>query len=218
MLIKEDYSYIGERGQNLISEGYAELGIYSLNFARYFTEEEKKNNRNLAETMTSEQWDIHCDNTSKALYGIMFSIAEMLNREYIMYQFDKNVSHEADWDLFFYSNKGWNNKDYFDYMQINFNRKRSTKQNLRLKDEIVKMLADIEVKNVYCGMQHYVIYNDEKIKLKARENFEKYRNKFISYKGMTGKIKETEKGQYGFFKKGAYKNYYLLSNIDVILI
>ena len=46
MLITHDYSYTNK---NLIENGYAVYGIHSLNFDRYFTEEEKEQNRQFAE-------------------------------------------------------------------------------------------------------------------------------------------------------------------------
>lgn len=121
MYIKHDYSYLGyEKG--LIDKGYADLDIHSLHFDRYFTEEEKENNKKLADILNnnSEEWNKHCDNISKMINQKLIPIIEMLNNRYDIHQYTEEKCgmkhYKNNWDLFFYSNKGWNKKDYFDYM------------------------------------------------------------------------------------------------------
>ena len=105
-------------------------------------------------------------------------------------------------------------------MTLSFNDERSVKQNLELKDEVIGVLKDMNFDNVYCRVQYSLNWNDEKLRSKAEEIYEANKNKFVKYRDQIGKIKQIDGGayRYGFFKKGAYKNYYLLSNIDVILI
>lgn len=64
MLITHDYSYANK---NLIENGYAIYGIHSLNFDRYFTEEEREQNKQFAEQYgsTSQEWTDRCDRTDE---------------------------------------------------------------------------------------------------------------------------------------------------------
>ena len=67
MLIIHDYSYTNK---NLTENGYAVYGIHSLNFDRYFTEEEMEQNKQFAEQYgnMSQEWVDSCD---KIAYGIV---------------------------------------------------------------------------------------------------------------------------------------------------
>jgi hypothetical protein len=224
MIIKHDYSYLGSN-EKLIEKGYADLDIHSINFDRYFSEEEKENNRLTTASMTNEQWSKHCDEASKKIYNQMLPIVELLNNKYDIHQISKEkstmVHYKSDWDLFFYSNEGWNNKNYFDYIQISFNEKKAVIQNMELLNEVLKTLEQLDVKNVYCRVQYTAREHKEKIKNKVTEICESLVDKLINYNGMEGKIKvidefEGEK-MYGFFKKRVRKSYYNISYSYLIL-
>lgn len=224
MLIKHDYSYI-ESEEKLIEKGYADLDIHSINFDRYFTEEEKENNSKLAKSMTSEQWNKHCNESKKTIYNQMLPIIELLNSKYDIHQFTKEKStmehYSSDWDLYFYSNKGWNGKDYFDHMKVNFNDNRTVEQNKKLVNKVLELLEQLEIKNVYCRVQYTVREHKKEIKEKVNEICENLVDKSINYRGMEGKIKVVSeyegKKTYGFFKKRARKRYYTISYKYLIL-
>lgn len=221
MLIKNDYSYIDAQGNTLIEQGYAELGVHSLKFNRHYSDEEERQNRETAESMSEDAWESYCDEVSKPLYQKLLSIAEMLDDKYNMYQFPSKKSatipYRSDWDLFFYSNKGWNSKDYFTYMQISFNKGRNAAENLALKDEIIALLEKIEVENVACRVQYMATIDYNKIASKAREVFEQHRGKFVTHSGMVGRLEKVN-DDYAFFKKGAYRNYYPLTPTNLVFM
>jgi len=224
MFIKHDYSYLGSR-KNLIEKGYADLDIHSLNFDRYFTDEEKEENVRQSELLTREQWTIRCGDVSKRIYEQMLTIIELLNNKYDIHQIseEKNTMehYRSDWDLFFYSNRGWNGKDYFDHVQITFNTKRTVDQNKKLLSEILEILEQLEVKNVYCRVQYTAREQKEKIQEKVIEICESLVDTVINYNGMRGKIKVVDEcngeKQYGFFKERVRKSYYKLSDTFLIL-
>lgn len=224
MLISHDYSLLGSR-KNLIEKGYADLDIHSLNFDRHFTDEEKEENVRQSELLTREQWTIRCDDVSKMIYEQMLPIIELLNNKYDIHQIseEKNTMehYRSDWDLFFYSNRGWNGKDYFDHVQITFNTKRTVDQNKKLLSEILEILEQLEVKNVYCRVQYTVREHKEKIQAKVTEICESLVDNVINYNGMKGKIKVVDEcngeKQYGFFKERVRKSYYQLSDTYLIL-
>lgn len=224
MNIKHDYSYITGNENKLIENGYGKLSIHSLIFDRYFTEERKEQNRKLAESMNNEQWSKHCDEISKELSISLNEILQVFINKYNIHQVSEETSttehYRSDWDLFFYSNRGWNNKDYFDYFTLSFNTKRTPEQNINLLNNIIPILEKMEYENIGCRIQYDAVINEEKIKIKAIEICESLLNKFINYRGMEGKIKvvkeENNIKEYGFFKKNARNRYYQISNADLV--
>lgn len=217
MKITDDYSFVSESSQTLINRGLADLSIHSLNFDRYFTDEEMEHNREEAERLNtnSEAYSKRCEEISKNIYNQLLPIAELLNNKFNMYQYisekSAKISYSSDWDLFFYSNRGWNRKDYFDYMEISFNEKRTAKQNQELLKKVLSLLSAAKTNNIKCRIQYEVIYHENEIAQEAKSVFEKIGNKFITYNGMIGKIKKVN-DTYGFFKKGSKKHYYPIGN------
>lgn len=222
MLIKHDYSYLpmGNRDK-LIEKGFADLDIHSLNFDRYYTEEQKQANSNLAQTVTNKQWSEHCEEVSKDLYTKLLPIAELLNSKYKLYQYDENILYNSDWDLFFYSNRGWNGKDYFDHMKISFNDNRTVEENKLLLSEVLQLLESLDATGIQCRVQYDARVHEEEIKQLATNICERLQNTFIDYMGNKGKIKVVneyeDKKVYGFFKKGAKNRYYQINNEYLVL-
>lgn len=227
MYIKHDMSYLSN-GKELIEKGYADLDIYSLHFDRYFTEEEKENNKRIADNLrnNTEEWNKHCDNISKMINQNLIPIIEMLNNKYYIRQYTKEKNstehYRSNWDLFFYNNRGWNKKDYFDYMSLSFNKKRTVEENQKLLNDILEMLKELKVENVYCRVQYKIRLKEKEIKEKVNNICESLLNEFVEYQGMTGKIKiigeRNNRKIYGFFKKGSKKTYYRISDTDTYLV
>lgn len=224
MKIKHDYSYL-RSSKELIEKGYADLDIHSLNFDRYYTEEEKENNRKISESMTREEWNVHCDEVSKGIYNQMLPIVELLDNKYDIHQITEEKSstehYRTNWDLFFWSNRGWNNKDHFDDMRLNFNEKRTVEENKKLLDEILSLLERLEVKNVSCRVQYTIRKHEEKIKQEAIKICKMLLDKPINYNGMEGKIKVVKEHEnekiYGFIKKRSRNKYYQISESYLVL-
>lgn len=224
MLVKHDYSYLGSN-EKLIEKGYAELDIHSISFDRHYSEEEKENNRKLSESMTREQWNNHCDESAKKIYNQMLPIKELLNSKYDIHQINEEKSsmehYRSDWDLYFYSNEGWNGKDYFDHIKISFNEKRTVEQNKKLLESILNLLESMEIKNVYCRVQYTVRVNEKEVHEKSIEICEKLLEKTIEYNCMKGKIKVVDEYEgektYGFFKSRVRNKYYKVSDSYMIL-
>lgn len=205
MLIKQDKSYLTIQDETLIKMGLAELDIHSLNFSRYYSEEEKKENSSLANKLTRDEWNKHCDEVVKTLHKKMLSILDI---------FDINNY----WGLHF-----WNNsmgKDYFDYMKLSFSEDNPIQDNQKLLYKILKELSPMDVKNVYCRVQYTTRKNKELIDSKAIEICESILNKTIHYQGMIGKIKRIngETNSYGFFKKGARTKYYTIDHSLIVVL
>jgi hypothetical protein len=218
MNIKHDYSYINN--MRLVEEGYAELTVYAIHFDRYYTKFQQDNNLQLSKNMTNDEWMVHCDNVSKSLFDKLKIIVGIIDKKYKLYQYNEEVKYQSDWDLFFYSNKGWNNKNYYDYIKFSFNEKRSVKSNNNLLKEILDIVEKLDIDKVGCRCQYGIKINEQKLINESHYICKTLLNKFIEYKGMLGKIKEIKQDgiiTYGFFKKGAKKKYYLIDNSYIVL-
>ena len=221
MLIKHDYSYMNDK--ELIEKGCAELDIHSLSFDRCYTDEEKQNNSSIYDTMTSQEWNLHCEKASEEIYNQMLPIMQLLNNKYNIHQTTEETStmehFKSNWDLYFWSNRGWNGKSYFDNMRMSFNEKREVQQNINLLKEIISLLEELEVKNVACRIQYTIRLNEDKIKNKGMEICKNLLDTNIDYMGMKGKIKIIDKVNniYGFVKSRVRKSYYNISDTYLIL-
>lgn len=222
MKIEYDYSYLGSR-EDLIKKGYADLDIHSINFSKYFTDEIMANNRKIAENSTEEEWSKHCEESHRETHKHLLKIIDILGNRYDMHNFtDEKSTREhfkSDWDLFLSTRGG--GKDYFDYMQINFNDNRTIEQNNQQLNEIVELMESIEDNSIYCIVQYTARLHRKQIQEKGEEIIEKLLEKPIIYKGMEGKIKlvgeYNGKNLYGFFKKRVRKTYYEVSDEYLIL-
>lgn len=218
MLITHDYSYTNN---NLIENGYATYGIHSLNFDRYFTEKEMGQNRQFAECHgnTSNEWTDSCEWCGQEICKQMESMMKILNVKYAIHQYDPQVKY-GEHDLHFYSNRGWNGKDWYDHIQLSFNDKSNKDRNNQILNELLKFVDRMELKNVTCRVQYKTVADNEKLYTDAAKRYKDLEGKFVSLRGCVGKVKEVGeyngKKQYGFFKKGARKYYNPLSDTELI--
>ena len=224
MKITENKTYVSSSDEKLIERGLADLTVYSLNFDRFFTEEEKEENSRQAKGLDRDQWSQRCDEFSERIHEQLFPIIDFLSKKYNVHQYKENTSMEhykSNWDLFFYSNRGWNGKDYYDHFKLSFNTNRTILENTKLANEIVELLKSIDVKNVSCSIQYSAEKHKKEIHEIATRLCEEFVGKFIEYLGMTGKIKvvnEFEGGKYyGFFEKGKRVRYYAIDENALVL-
>lgn len=217
MIIKEDYSYIREQDRILAKQGFAEADVHSLNFARFYSEEEKLQNREQAITMEDEAWDIHCEEVRQATHQKLILIVDMLKDKYRIYNIDEDLKYRDDWDLYFYSNKGWNGKDYFDHMQFNFNDNRPAGQNMALLAELWPLLQDMDIQNIACRVQFSFRPDHDRIAEEARKRFKVYEGVFVVHNGIAGRVKDVGDG-YGFFRKAARTRYTPISNVSMLFL
>lgn len=216
MLINHDYSYTDKA---LIDAGYATIGLHSLVFNRHFTEEEMENNREFANTfgMNSPEWAKRCDDTGQKICSQLEKVMDVINSEYTVCQYKNETVKYGEHDLFFYSNKGWNKKEWYDYMTLSFNDKRTTESHFLLLDDILPTLSEIDCQNISCKIQYKTIVKEEKLCKDALEVCKKLEGKMINYMGREGKIKLISDGEYGFFKKGAKTHYYNIDKQYIVL-
>lgn len=230
MVITHDYKYIGSEDKKLVERGYGKISVYSLNFNRYLTETERKKNFVFYGSMTDEQRKKYYESEEfeNIQRGYATDLTDVLNyfSKYDIHQLTPETStmqhYDTDWDLFFYSNKGWNKKDYMDFFSLTFNKKRTPEQNNDLLAEIIGLMESIEGKRVCCRVQYCVVYDNDLIEKDAGEIFKKIKRKYINFNGMEGKIKVIGEGNgsiyYGFFKKRAKKKYYPVNASEILFL
>lgn len=144
---------------------------------------------------------------------------EILDKKYAICQYNLQVKYGKH-DLHFYCNKGWNGKEWYDHIQLSFNDKLDKDRNNQILNELLELIAGMELKNVACRVQYKTIADIEKLHIDATKRYKDLEGKFVSLRGCIGKVKEVGeyngKKQYGFFKKGARRYYNPLSDTELI--
>lgn len=216
MIITHNHSYVN---YELINLGYAALDVHSLNFDRYYTEAEKEENRIVSAGLSPEERSAMCESVGRIICERMESMMGTLNSRFDICQYNKDIRYGKH-DLHFYSNRGWNGKEWYDHIQLSLNDKRGSKENEMLLSEILEFVDSLELQNVKCRVQYQSKVDNAKLHDDSLKVCGKVEGKFIAYKGSLGKIKcigeECGKKQYGFFKKGARSNYYSIDDIYVV--
>ena len=224
MELIHDYNHISDTQRKLESAGYGEKTVYSLTFDRHFSEEEMAANKGKADSMTDAEWSAMCDDFSMRLNDSLREIVTALDSRYNIHQTKPENSttehYRTDWDLFFWGNKGWNGKDYMDCFSLTFNERRTPAQNMALLAEIIAVLENMEYKNIACRIQYDIALHHEDISEAAYKVFDGLIGKPFEYMGMIGKIKLVSEcngvRKYGFFKKGAKKRYYHITDTEIL--
>ncbi|OQA46792.1 MAG: hypothetical protein BWY46_01973 [Firmicutes bacterium ADurb.Bin300] len=219
MIISEDYSYTNPQ---LIRMGYATLDIHSLIFDRYFTEEEMQQNREYAERYgtNSSEWAERCDRSTTEIAKQIDEVL-CLFAKYDIHQISADTSsmehYRSNWDLYYYSNRGWNGKDMADHVTLSFNKNRTVEENMALLAEIVEMLnhSNVDAPNVKCRVQYQTHKNEEKIKAEADAICERLQGQTINHSGITGKIKRLN-DCWTFWKLRAKNHYYYIDPVSLI--
>lgn len=229
MYIKHDYSYITASSEKLAQHGFGKQTVFSLTLGRYFSEAERQENSRIANSCTREEWSARCDALSKSLDKPLTEIMKVLCQKYDIHQTSPETDtikhYRSEWDLFFWSNRGWNGQDHMDTVQLTFNDERPIEYRAKVLETLLPMFEKMEYKNIGCRIQYCIILDDKKIFETAESVYnEALAGKFLRYNGLEGKIKIVGKDRvsgencYGFFRKGAKTKYYPISSAEIILM
>lgn len=224
MYIKHDYSYITGNEYKLVDAGYGEMTVHSLRFGRYYTEEQKAENLQKAHSMSKEQWNKYCEEISKSFDKPLKEILSHFIDKYNIHQISEETStishYDSDWDLHFWSNRGWNGTENMDCFVLTFNKRRNPEQNMQMLKKIISLIEVMEYSNIGCRIQYDAVINKKAVEEATHNIIDSVLGKFIDYRGMTGKIRligeENGVKKYGFFKKGAKSHYYHISNMEIL--
>jgi hypothetical protein len=217
MIIKEDFSYV-EKDMKFIDRGYAQLDVHSIRIDRYFTEKQKEQNVKIHDAMP-DQWGKYCEEMAQKIGEKVKSIVDYLSETFNIHQYkDSSMEHyDSDWDLFFWCNHKHYGRDY-SYVTLSFNSKRTVTQRMSDKDRVIEILNThfTDMDGVIVYIQYTATYDDKKVKDTVNNYIPTILNTFINYAGHEGKIKSVGENRYGFFKKGARKYYYQVSDMVIL--
>lgn len=229
MNISRDYSYIKGFETKLIDAGYGKMTVHSLHFSRYVSDEQKEINRKFFEGMTeternnyykSAEFEAVQETFGKSLRDVLDIFIGKFDIHQVSAETSTNAHYGSDWDLFFWSDRGWNGKEYMSCFSLTFNDNRTAEQNMILLDKIVAILESMENEKVSCRIQYDTVIDEKAVAEAARKVFDGIAGKFVSWSGYEGKIKvvstEGSETEYGFFKKGSKKRYYKITNADLV--
>lgn len=229
MNINRDYSCIKGFETKLIDAGYGKITVHSLHFNRYVSDEQKEINRKFFEGMTesernnyykSAEFEAVQEAFGKSLQDVLDIFIGKFDIHQVSAETSTHAHYGGDWDLFFWSDRGWNGKEYMSCFSLTFNDNRKAEQNMELLDKIVAILESTENEKVFCRIQYDAVIDEKAVAEAARKVFDGIAGKFVSWSGYEGKFKvvSDEGGivQYGFFKKGSKKKYYKISNVDLV--
>jgi len=216
IVINEDKSFLSKVDFKAIENDVAKLGIRLLKFDSFVTEKEKQKNKKEYEMLSNEQWMIKCEQKLKEVHDKLKYIMDKLSERFIICQYNKKLNfHDDNWELFFWSNKGWNNKEYFDYITLSPNEKQPIEQQLAIINDVINILKTMDIEGVQVTIQYTAIYNEEKVQDIVLNYCRKMQNKMINYGNYAGKIIELN-GRYFFKKKGTRKYIYEIDNFKIL--
>lgn len=76
------------------------------------------------ETLDMYVWSKHCEDVARGFSKSLNDILKHFVDKYDVHQVSEETStmehYKSNWDLYFWSNEGWNGKDYMDYTYVNY--------------------------------------------------------------------------------------------------
>ena len=218
MSVREDKSYLSKIDLVAIEKGIAKIDIYNIRIDREsFTEEQKEENHKLFDSVSKEEWSRLCEENRESTAQKIEALIEKLSEKFDIYQYKDRENYGRNWDLFFWCNGNNKGRDY-SYVTLGTNTKRTVEERQSDIKKVLDYVQEIGFDGINIAIQYTAKYDDAKVKEIALAYCERMKNKFINYMG-TGKIKEVGTGDnfhYGFFKKGASKKYYRLSDLTLL--
>lgn len=239
MKISHDYSYIPQGHKKLVEYGYGKITVGYFKIDRHYSDEQKTENAKQAAVLTKEQWSQRCDDDCFAFYQAVQGLFDTLHKKYHLYQYSevddhidgKDIYRSALWGLYFYSNRGWNGKDYYDHVSLSLNKNRTEEENDVITKEVIRFFEDADIDRAYCRVQYHAEL-DNTLLYKVADDFINSFPKdcFVNWHGMEGKFKMLNTDfrnmddeeyirnhSYGFFKKNSKGRYYSVKPEDIVL-
>lgn len=233
-----DYNYINSDDRLLVEKGLAKIEIYQIRLDRYFSDEEKEQNRNIANNCHIDEWDKICNKTSKKIADGIYNILCNFEQKYKLGQWKKELKIN-ECDFWVWCNAGGINNTIPTH-EIDYEHKNGViKKNLDLsyvtlslenknitEKEIISYIESLqEQKNVIAYIQYHVVKYENKINEICKEFVENKIDTNRFYKKGYDEIKfkklpeETAKEyQYNYSYNYKYKKGYgYILNDNIIL-
>lgn len=138
-MIREDKSYLSKIDLLAIEKGIAKLDINSIRMEREISKKERIENKKLFETLSKEEWERLCYNKKRRASLIIKPIIDILDKNFIIYQYKKKISYNDVYDLFF-------NGDIncLSSARISFNGKKSLEERQNDINQVINCLKKID--------------------------------------------------------------------------
>lgn len=215
MKFQDDMSYIH---RDLVDRGMAVTEPYSIRLDAYVSEERKAENRAFASTLKDlncPEWLEHCSAWKEKVASEIHRLLEILNEHFRLGQYTRGVNGLDDCDLWFWCNTCGGERDY-SYVTLSIPRDEveAERKNEIFKD-LKKLLSDYSCDCVQAHFQYGTKRLDDVIAREAERIFAAAGGRFVSWRGMEGRLTKDDEGRYEFWKKRARRYYYIMSAEDV---
>lgn len=202
----------------LIEKGFLKVVPCSIRLDRYFTEEEKANNKAFADSHNDNEWTKRCDETRERIANENIKLMEYLKQYFTFGQYDKEYTD--DYDFWFWCNSLYNTtngrltgRDY-SYITLTLKDKNNFEENERVFVKAKELIKNYPAKNIQAIFQYSQIEMKENIEKEAKRIFDECNGKFVQYGSFTGKLGMKD-GKYFFRKKNAKKYFYWVEPVDI---
>lgn len=213
----DDMSHVNKE---FLEKGLLKAVPYSIRLDRYFTEEEKAENRACAEKCTREEWNKRCDELRTEIAAENHELMKVLSAKLKIGGYDDSCK---DYDLWFWCNDLYDTtsgkqsgRDY-SYITLTFEDKNDYAKNEQIVILIKIILAEYPAKNIQAIFQYSSIENTEIIEKEAERIYQQNIGKFVRWGCSIGRL-EKYNGEYCFKKKGAKRYGYIMKPSTVCSI
>lgn len=220
MLVREDRSYLTIIDKKAIEQGVAVLGIHSIRFDRYISDEQKlevikMSAQEREAQLKSAEWQASCEQKRKELAAQNETALTALETAgLILGQY--HHSHKREYfDLWFWCNCDKDGRR-LEYLTLSPNWDLTPEQQSKIIEQATAVLEKVNTPDNCAIIQYTAIYDQQKLAEIAEQFAEQNIGKFIKYGFEVGKIVRIDPKlnggyKYGFKKKRAKTRGYCLS-------
>lgn len=205
MVIEKKIKNLDKKNAQLISHGYATCKAYQFSFFRYVSDDSKKENLRKAKKLSCEEWEAECDRVGWNICRQMQLIVDKLAREFSIYQYDPGVKYGKH-ELFFWSNRGWNKKEWYDHFSLTLNQDKSCIEQEKILERVTEILLGIKSPQIRCQIEYMAVLDEDKICKDAECKYQELSEKRVYWAGMEGRIYKfcsSDKTEYRFYQRKA---------------
>lgn len=215
MKFHDDMSRVNK---TFVERGFLRAVPRSIRLDRYFTDEEKENNRAYSYSCNNNEWTKYCDETRERIAKENIKLMEYLKQYFTFGQYEKLYSDDYDFwfwcnDLYNTTNGRLTGRDY-SYITLTLKDKNNFEENERVFVKAKELIKNYPAKNIQAIFQYSQIEMKENIEKEAKRIFDECNGKFVQYGSFTGKLGMKD-GKYFFRKKNAKKYFYWVEPVDI---
>lgn len=227
MTIRQDRSYIPLDTKTLIECGYAREVPNQLVFRFEYTEEQKAQNRAMADTLSKEEWTVLANREALRRSGMMEPVIKTIAEKFTCYQYatEAKIAYRSEeWDLYFHY-RGLDMPDTmgserdFSYFTLSFNREHTVEQRLEICSRVLRLLQDrfAEHPNLHVSVQYMGWLDTEKIHRSVQRALPSLEGSHCVYHNFEGRVVLVGDDIF-FMKKYAKTRGYRLTEAEALLL